>query len=220
MPEADTGAPVTSDTLLLASFVSVPMGSTVFDLGCGGGSVMAEAARLNPGCLWIGVDLRLPALCLVRGLIGTDLCEGDFLSLCCSVKDLPSAVSAGAADAVIMNPPFGVQGRGRTSPEESRRVSRSGSDMLLFHFLRAAAHLLAEGGRLYMVARPAMLPDIMMGCGTWGLGPLQLQPVGPPEGPAVHTLVTCRKGAAPGLEILPQRTVEEILGGNPGVLPR
>ena len=83
--------------------------------------------------------------------------------------------------------------------------------MLLFHFLRAAAHLLVPGGRLYMVARPAMLQDIMMGCGTWGLGPMQLQPVGPPEGPAVHMLIMCRMGAAPDLEIRPQCSIDEFL---------
>ena len=214
MPDADTGPPITSDTLLLASFISVPGGSTVFDLGCGGGSAMAEASRSNPGCLWIGVDVRTSPLVLVKGLNGSTSTDGEFLSLCCPVEDVPSAVSPCAADAVIMNPPFGVDGRGRTSPDEQRRVSRSGSDMLLFHFLRAAEHLLVAGGRLYMVARPAMLPDIMTGCGTWGLGPLRLQPAGPPEGPAVHLLIMCRKGAAPGLEIMPQRTVEEILTGS------
>ncbi|MBN2587332.1 MAG: methyltransferase, partial [Candidatus Fermentibacteraceae bacterium] len=112
MPGRDTGAPVTTDTLLLASFVSVPPGSTVVELGCGSGGVIEAASGGNPGCRWIGIDARTPPLrVMMRSLEGRRAVD-EVHCVCCNVEDVPMAFAGAVADAVITNPPFGTLGRG------------------------------------------------------------------------------------------------------------
>jgi tRNA1(Val) A37 N6-methylase TrmN6 len=172
---------------------------------------MDESSRLNPGCRWTGVDLRPEALAHTSALIRGAGSGSEFSSVCCRVEDVPMVFSGEIADAVIANPPFGTLGSGRTSPVTSRSTSRAGSDMLLHHFIRAAAHLLVPGGELVLVGRPAMLPDILMGCSAWGLSPILLQPVGPRGHRAIHILLSCRKGSGSELVIGPQRSADELI---------
>ncbi len=210
MPDRDPGAPVTTDTLLLASYISVPRGSTIIELGCGSGGVIEAASRRNPGCRWIGVDSRTPPLREMMVSLERRRKVDDVQCVCCNVEDVPMAFSEAVADSVITNPPFGTLGRGRVSPDQDRALSRSGSDMLLHHFIRAAAHLLPSGGEFIIVGRPCMLPEILLGCSAWGLGPVRLQPVGQPDRPAVHILLSCAKGSGAGLIIETQRGSKEL----------
>ncbi|MFO8183180.1 MAG: methyltransferase [Candidatus Aegiribacteria sp.] len=205
----DPGAPVTTDTLLLASLLSVPPGSTVVDLGCGSGGAMEAASEKNPGCRWIGIDIRPRPLAEMMRTFGSSSLN----AVCCRVEDVPRALPGEAADAVICNPPFTSAGRGRVSPCPSRSVSRTGSELLVLNFIRAAAHLLVPGGCFLLVGRPSMLPVMMLGCSTWNLGPETLQPVGRKGGPAVHAVLRCGKGSSAELIILPQSSAEEIISG-------
>jgi tRNA1Val (adenine37-N6)-methyltransferase len=213
MPDRDPGAPVTTDTLLLASCVSVPRGSTVIELGCGSGGVIEAASRENPGCRWIGVDARTPPLREMMGSPERRSAADEVHCVCCNVEDVPMAFSEAVADLVITNPPFGTLGRGRVSPDRDRALSRSGSDMLLHHFIRAAAHVLPPGGEFIVVGRPCMLPEMLLGCSSWGLGPVRLQPVGQPDRPAVHILLRCVKGSGAELVIHHQKTAEDVIHG-------
>lgn len=202
------GPSVTTDTLLLGSSLSVEPGTLVVDLGCGPGGAMDAARSSNPDCSWLGIDLRyapLRELVLARGEAAVD-------AVCCDVLHIPWAIRGGIAGAVIMNPPFVDRQRGRISPSVSRAVSRSGSSILLHAFVRAASHLLRSGGQMLAVARPAMLPSLLLGCRAWDLGPSELQPVGPAGGPAVHILLRCLKGAVPDLVVKCQRSSLELTG--------
>lgn len=210
----DPGVPVTTDTLILAALLSVPPGSTVVDLGCGGGGAIEAASRRNPGCRWIGIDIRPRALAEMmrspRAIAGNSTLN----AVCCRVEDVPMAFPGGAAEAVICNPPFTAAGRGRVSPYPSRSLSRTGSDLLVLNFIRAAAHLLVPGGRFLLVGRPSMLPVMMLGCSTWGLGPEMLQPVGRKGGPAAHVILICAMGSSAGLILRPQRSADEVISGD------
>lgn len=206
----DPGAPVTTDTLLLASFLSVPPGSTVVDLGCGSGGAIEAASGENTGCRWIGIDIRPRPLAEMMRSFGSSSLN----AVCCRVEDVPKVFPGEAAEAVICNPPFATAGRGRVSPCPSRSVSRTGSELLLLNFIRAAAHLLVPGGFFLLVGRPSMLPVMILGCSTWDLGPETLQPVGRKGGPAAHVVLRCVKGSSAELIILSQISAEEIISGD------
>lgn len=210
----DKGAPVTTDTLILAACLPVPPGSTVVDLGCGCGGAIEAASKSNPGCRWIGIDIRFRPLAEMMRSLGGSGGISSLDAVCCRVEDVPKAFPGGIAEAVICNPPFTVEGRGRVSPQPSRSVSRTGSSLLVLHFIRAAAHLLVPGGRFLMVGRPSMLPVMMLGCSTWDLGPEMLQPVGGKDGPAAHVILECGKGSSAELAIAPQRSADEVISGH------
>lgn len=204
------GPSVTTDTLLLGSFLRVGPGTLVVDLGCGTGGAIEAAIKGNPECRWLGMDFRFESLSHMLDPEGALAGKGSLWAVCCRVQEVPSVIPAGVAGAVMMNPPYVTSGCGRASPSPSRAASRSAPSTTLYSFLRAASHLLAPGGELVAVLRPSMLPSIILGCLTWDLGVARLQPVGPSGKPAVHVLARCVRGSRPELVISSQRTPEEL----------
>ncbi len=207
----DPGASVTTDTLLLASALRTAPGSIIVDLGCGSGAAALYSAALNPGCRWIGLDIRYDPLKLMmasRYLQGTPV---DIVAVCCNVEKIPFAFSEGIADAVILNPPYGRTGSVRRSPRAERDRSRNGSGLLLYHFIRGAAHLLVRGGQFLIINKPSSLPQIILGCRAFGINPVAIQPVGSPEKPAELIILRGRKGSREGLAILPQTEAESLI---------
>jgi tRNA1Val (adenine37-N6)-methyltransferase len=212
--EYETGG-MTTDTLLLAASVSVPVGSTVAELGCGAGGVLLAAAGRNHGCHWIGLDIQWPLL--FSALEASRQCSshGSFQWVLCPVEKVSSAFREGIADAVIANPPYAVEPSCRTSPDDPRRAARSAPPMLLHRFLSGAAHLLRPGGGFVMINRPWNLPSMLLGFGAFDIRPERLQPVGSPGSPAELVLLAGRKGTAGSLVILPQREAGELLDAFP-----
>jgi tRNA1Val (adenine37-N6)-methyltransferase len=209
------GVPTTTDTLLLAASVSVRPGSTVVELGCGAGGALLSAAGRNPGCHWIGLDIQLPLLLSAREASMQCSSPGRFQWVQCPVELVTSAFREGVADLVIANPPYAVEDSCRSSPVDPRRTARSARPMLLYRFLRGAAHLLRPGGGFVMVNRPGNLPSMLLGFGAFGIHPERLQPAGSPGSPAELVLLTGRKGSAGSLVILPQREAGELLDADP-----
>jgi len=211
----DPGASVTTDTLLLASSLRAAPGSVIVDLGCGSGGASLYSSSLNPGCRWIGIDIRFDPLKLMMAssdLQGTPM---DAATVCCSLQKVPFAFPECIANAVISNPPYGRTGSVRRSPGEERDRSRRGSGLLLYQFIRGAAHLLVQGGDFLMINRPSSLPVILLGCRALGINPVALQPVGSPDKPAELILFHGRKGSSEDLKILPQSEPEPLIRSAP-----
>jgi len=202
----DPGAPVSTDTLLLASSLSVPPGSVIVDLGCGSGGASLYSSSLNPGCRWIGIDIRHDPLKLLIAAAAAGGNQCDIAAVCCGIETVPLIFSKCIADAVILNPPFGNLGSVRTSPNRARDQARAGSRLLLHQFLRGAAHLLVPGGELLIINKPSSLPEILLGCRAFGINPEEIQPIGLVEKPAERIILRGRKGSGKPLSILPFRT--------------
>ena len=99
----DTGASVTTDTLLLASALRATPGSVIVDLGCGSGAAAMYSATLNPGCRWLGLDIRydpLKHMMSSRNMQGSSM---EIATVCCSIETVTLAFSECIADAVIIN---------------------------------------------------------------------------------------------------------------------
>ena len=202
---------VTTDTLLLASSLAVPPGSVVIELGCGSGGAILASSALNADCRWIGIDVQIELLQMMIRSIELKRKHIDLAGICCDVEAVPRILTGAITDAVIMNPPFGKITSGRSSPVRTRRISRSGSDLLLYYFIRASAHLLISGGLFIMINRPALLPKMILGCKSAGIAPEILQPVGPAGKPAGHIILHGRKDSSAALKILPQMESEQLI---------
>ena len=207
----DAGASVTTDTLLLASSLRAEPGSVIVDLGCGSGGASLYSSSLNPGCRWIGLDVRHEPLKLMmasRELQGTPV---DISAVCCRLEKIPFAFPECIANAVISNPPYGRTGSVRRSPDEERDRSRRGSGLLLNQFIRGAAHLLVRGGDFLMINKPSLLAEIMLGCRAFGINPVAIQPVGSKNKPAELIVFHGRKGSGEDLRIFPQSEPEPLI---------
>ena len=200
----DAGASVTTDTLLLASSLHISPGSVIVDLGCGSGGASLYSSTLNPGCRWICVDIRYDPLKLLMNSKNLQRTPVDITAVCCSLETVPLAFAEGFADAVILNPPYGRLGSVRNSPDSGRDRSRAGSDLLLYQFIRGAAHLMVRGGEFLIINKAFLLPEILLGCRAFGINPVEVQPVGSEGKPAERIILKGRKGSHEDLKILPQ----------------
>ncbi|NOQ22083.1 MAG: methyltransferase [Candidatus Aegiribacteria sp.] len=216
----DEGASVTTDTLLLASALRTAPGSVIVDLGCGSGTAALYSSTLNPGCRWIGLDIRYDPLKLMMASRDLQNTPMDIAAVCCGLETVPLAFTECIADAVITNPPYGRAGSVRRSPNGERDRSRRGSELLLYQFIRGAAHLLVPGGEFLIINRPSSLPDIMLGCRASGINPVAIQPVGSPEKPAELIILKGKKGSREDLRILPQTEAESLIRSTPDYTPR
>ena len=207
----DPGASVTTDTLLLASSLRAVPGSVIVDLGCGSGTAALYSAALNPDCRWIGLDIRFDPLKLMMSSKNMQGAPVDRAAVCCSIETVTLAFSECIADAVIMNPPYGRTGSVRKSPYGERDRSRRGPALLLYQFIRGAAHLLVPGGQFLIINKPALLSEILLGCRASGINPVAIQPVGSPGKPAELIVLHGRKGSREELKILPQAEAESLI---------
>jgi len=203
------GREVTTDTLLLGLWADPPEGASICELGCGSAASSAVAARRFPGRFWLGVDLDASQLRLARrNLAGAGRVRSGLIR--CDVFGVPASLAPGAFDLVIMNPPYRVAGRGRSSPDDSRQRARAAGDLVLPAFARAAAHLLRTGGRVLCVSDPPALPRLMMALRAHGLSPARVQPVGEPGRPASLVLAEAFAGGC-DLVLLPQKGADELV---------
>ncbi|MBC8428770.1 MAG: methyltransferase domain-containing protein [FCB group bacterium] len=163
------GTQFTTDSLHLAESIDMPPRSRIAELGCGTGGVIFSAALRNPDCSWVGLDIQENLLQIMMCSALLQEPKIDLTAICCNVENIPLLLQGGTFDAIMANPPFKVAGCGRESPVYSRRVSRSGDSILIYQFIRAAAHLLKKGGAFAIAGTPEMLPKITLGCETYNL---------------------------------------------------
>jgi tRNA1(Val) A37 N6-methylase TrmN6 len=99
----------------------------------------------------------------------------------------------GAADVVIMNPPFNDPGRAQASPDAGRRRAHAAKDSDLGRWVGAADRLLDPGGRLVLIHRADAQDAILAALGGFAA---ELIPVFPrPGAAAIRLIVRATKGA-------------------------
>lgn len=192
------------------------------ELGCGCGAALLGLALRRQETRGLGLDCAA-ALVDAAGRNACRLGLGNRLSFAVAdladagaLRRLPhpaaSGGAAGALDAVLANPPFGIAGR--ASPQGLRELalrarapapelpgSRAGEGPLPL-FCRAAALLLRHKGHFFCLWPAADLPALCAALDAAGLGLRRLLPVRPRQGePARRVLALARRGAAHDLAL-------------------
>lgn len=192
------------DPVLLCGFVRVKKGERLVDLGTGVGVIpLLLAARTGAAGL-VGVEIQ-PSLAdravrnvRLNGLENkVQIREGDLRRL----SELPPA---GGFDVVTANPPFRKLESGRQSPFPERSAARHEQTGGIDAFLRAAAHLLKSGGRLYLIFLAERLGELIQEMKAADIEPKRLRCVHARSGePARMVLVEGRRNGRSGLKIDP-----------------
>jgi len=112
-------------------------------------------------------------------------------------------LTPGAADHVLMNPPFSDPARQNVSPDPLRRAAHVAAAPSLAGWIDAAAHLLHSSGRLTMIWRADGLAEALEALAP-RFGGIALLPVhGRAGAPAIRVLVRARKASRTPLLLLP-----------------
>jgi tRNA1(Val) A37 N6-methylase TrmN6 len=210
------GSGITCATLALVEGFRAPAGGLCFDLGCGSGQAAILALRRNPGSRWVCIDRRIDLpLAGARALRTVPEHANLVHFVVCDAACVPFAFAGGCAGAVIANPPFMNERSSRPAADEVRRESRSAGGLLSSAaFVRASAHLLREGGRLWIAARPVDLGTLLMVLETWEFGSAAVQPWGVPGRDSVLVTVEAVRGSRGPASLRCQRELPDT-GGDP-----
>ena len=124
-----------------------------------------------------------------------EVIEGD-------VREVNKVLLSSKAHVVVTNPPYRTPGTGKIAPHPERASARHELHGGLDDFLKAAAYLLGDGGRFYIVYLAERLTDLLEGMRKHRLEPKRLRCVHGRSGDvAKMVLAEGRKGGRPGLKL-------------------
>jgi len=172
--EACHGYRFRPENLALAGLIRGIGARRVVDLGAGTGSLtlivaaMCEPERIVAVERQAGVAERLARTIDAHALASVQLQVGDVRSPV--VLDAVLADAGGAADLIVTNPPFFEAGWGRESRNAETHLSTHAVHGDVQDFLSAAARLLADEGRVFVVFDAQRMHLVMAAAGQVGLG--------------------------------------------------
>ncbi len=184
--------PLSTDSMLLASFVRLPKNARVLDLGSGGGTLGVLLCARDPGCTVIGIELDNRAHSVALENIRRNQLGNRLQSICTDLRSL----APDSFHCCVSNPPYFSGGPASRTLSTARREDTA----TLQDVFDAAGKSLRYGGDFFLVHRPERLAELCVCAEKAGLEPKRLQLVHHRQGgPITLVLLACRKGGKPGL---------------------
>lgn len=209
------GHRVGHDAILLAAACSAAAGEHLVELGAGVGAAgLAVAYRVKDLAVTL-VEIDPALVALAKENAARNNLSGRVHAVALDATARPAAftaagLKAGAADHVLMNPPFNAAQN--PSPDRSRRLARSGAPDTLIRWLRTAERLLRPGGTVTLIWRADGL-SVVLSTLTALFGAIAVMPVHPkPDAPAIRVLVRGVKGSRAPLSLRPGLVLSDASG--------
>ncbi len=192
------------DAVLLAAFARVHARERVIDLGTGTG-VIPILMRARYQCRsFTGLELDAVSADMALRSVRFNGLEEDIRIVCGDIRNTRELFEPGSFDVVTSNPPYMTVGSGAPPKDEPVAGARHEYFCTLEDTVKAAAYLLREQGRLYLVHRPMRLAQIICMLVRYRLEPKRMQLVYPNiSGEPNLVLIECRKGGGQGLRMDP-----------------
>lgn len=147
------------DAVLLSSIAEVREGGSLVDIGSGNGILPLLLSAKTKAASIVGMEIQ-PGVCdmarrsvKMNGLEERiEIIEGDVRALARGYRE--------AFDTVVSNPPYFKHRAGLISENEGRMLARHEINLNVEELFRAAALMLRNRGKMYLVHRPSRLVDI------------------------------------------------------------
>jgi tRNA1(Val) A37 N6-methylase TrmN6 len=216
LKQQQRGHRVGHDAILLAAATAARPGDRVMELGAGVGAAgLAVAIRVaDVEVTLVEIDPELAALAAEN--IARNGLDGRVRAIALDVAAPPDEFAArgfasGAADHVLMNPPFNNPSRQNVSPDPGRRLAHIG-DNVLGKWIDAASRLLHSAGTLTLIWRAEGMSEVLAAL-DGRFGEIAVLPVHGRAGqPAIRILVRARKGSRAPLALLPGLMLNDEAG--------
>jgi len=198
------------DPVLLCAFARLKEGEKVADLGTGSGIIpLLLASRSGAGRV-VGLEIQPDLADRARRSVRLNALEERVEILEGDLRVLPKSLIPRSFDVVLANPPYRRQESGRKAPGAERAAARHELAGGLEDFLAAAASLLKQGGRFYIVYLAERLAELLAAMRRERLEPKRLRCVHSRAAEEARmVLVEGRKGGRSGLTVAPPLFVYE-----------
>jgi tRNA1(Val) A37 N6-methylase TrmN6 len=211
------GHRVGHDAILLAAATQAHPGELAVELGAGVGAAGLALARRVAGLRVTLVEIDRALAALARDNVAhnglTDRVHVAALDVAAADRQFVAArIEPGAANHVLMNPPFNDPARQNLSPDAARRLAHAGSKDTLMQWIQRADWLLAPSGTLTLIWRADGLADVLAAVGDH-FGAVAILPIFPrPNAAAIRILVRAAKGRGAPLALLSGLTLNDANG--------
>lgn len=198
----EKGAPLGTDSILLADFARPGTARRGIDLGCGSGILSLLLLERTEALHMTGLELRPEAARLAEENLSRNGFASRSTVLAGDLREHRRLFAPGSFDLVIANPPYFPQGSGAMPPDPDRAAARSEIGCSLEELCSAAAWLLPSGGRFFLVHRPERLVPVLCAMCAAGLEPKRMRLVShQADHPPSLALIEGRRGGRPGLKL-------------------
>ena len=201
--------PLSTDSMVLSSFVRLPKNARVLDLGAGCGTLGLLLCANNQGCAVTGMELDEIAHRGALQNIARNGLQDRMESICADLRHLPPEFT-GRFDCCVSNPPYFSGGpASKATPLARREDCCNVTDLM-----KNAAYAIKYGGDFFLVHKPERLAELIVNAASCHLEAKRLMLVRHKEnGPIALILLQFRKGGKPGL-ILEENSLFDA-SGNP-----
>ena len=188
--------PLSTDSMLLAHFATLPRNAKVLDLGAGAGTLGLLLCAKDPGCQVTGIEITESGHEAATQNIARNGLDSRLTSICTDVRRVPSEFAPGSFHCCISNPPYFSGGPASQATPLARREDCCTPEDLL----KSAAWALRYGGDFFLVHKPERLAQLIACAAPHKLEAKRLTLIRHKEGGSITLiLLQFRKGGKPGL---------------------
>jgi tRNA1Val (adenine37-N6)-methyltransferase len=139
------------DALLLAAFASVGARDVLADLGTGNGVIPLVLAERCGAAKIVGIEMQSSLAERARRNVALNNLSDRVSIVQGDVRAIRALAKPESFTAVLCNPPYRKASSGRLSPDEERQLARHQLHGTTADFVRAAAYLVPQKGRLFFI---------------------------------------------------------------------
>jgi len=192
----------TSDSVLLARFVTAKAGETVADFCSGSGIVGLHFYAENRGVKHVTLfELQEELARMSARTVALNGLEEAFTVVNTPLQEIPAEYTE-AFSLVLCNPPY--ERGGFEQADKRKAICRKELFLSLQELCLAAKRCLKFGGRFALVHRADRIAEVLYTLHENGLEPKKLQFVSGKQGEKPYAALVCAtKGGKAGIEVLP-----------------
>lgn len=164
------------DALLLAAFTAFEADDRIADIGCGSGVIPLLLAGRGVRKV-VGIEHQEEIADMAARSIRANGLNHRASVVCGDARRVDDLFPAGSFDVVCANPPYYPADSGYHSPDEAKAASRHELTMTLADAVRAAAWLVREGGRFFLIHLRAREDEVIAQLHANRLAPRRLRRV-------------------------------------------
>lgn len=160
--QPDSGYRVNQDSFLLAEFVSVKATDRLIDLGTGIGIIPLLLSQKGNFKEIIGLELQPELARFAQQNVESNHLENQIKIFESDIKKIKPLFPANSFEVVVSNPPYIPVGKGRLSPNLSKRMAKQELNCTIADIIAAARYLLKNKGKLYLSYLPDNLLNLLI----------------------------------------------------------
>lgn len=193
-----------TDALLLAHFTQLRAKDKIMDL-CSGNGVIPLLLSSRTATAIEAVEIQDVLVDMaVRTIRYNDLASQITIHHM-DLKDVGNTFLPSQFDVVTCNPPYFRENQSYQHLKEAHRIARHEVMCTFMDCVRAASHLLKQGGKMVIVQRAERLADVIVDMRMGGIEPKRLIPIysKKSKAQAITVIVEGIKGGKPDMKIQP-----------------